>query len=178
MDTHKNSPLMPKGRKAMVRSVIEGGLTKAATALQFSGTARHPGKHRGYRLGWIPSQAPRREPAGSSAPFDRRRRIRLTVAGETPTNNSCYNPSPSAKPAGPSASSTSAPSPMLRRPMARSSASPRPICVNGLTPVLTTGEPLNCRDGFTATIGTDRTAVSARCFTSIDSPDQEPVEAP
>ena len=25
MDTHKNAPLTPKGREAMVRSVIEGG---------------------------------------------------------------------------------------------------------------------------------------------------------
>jgi transposase InsO family protein len=36
MDTHKNAPLTPKGREAMVRSVIEGGLTKAAAALQFN----------------------------------------------------------------------------------------------------------------------------------------------
>ena len=30
MDTHKNAPLTPKGREAMVRSVVEGGVTKAA----------------------------------------------------------------------------------------------------------------------------------------------------
>jgi hypothetical protein len=36
MDTHQNAPLTPKGREAMVRSVIEGGLTKAAAALQFN----------------------------------------------------------------------------------------------------------------------------------------------
>jgi len=29
-DTHKNAPLTPKGREAMVRFVIEGGLSKAA----------------------------------------------------------------------------------------------------------------------------------------------------
>jgi transposase len=40
MDTHKNAPLTPKGREAMVRSVIEGGLTKAAAALQFNITAK------------------------------------------------------------------------------------------------------------------------------------------
>ena len=40
MDTHKNAPLTPKGREAMVRSVIEGGLTKAAAALQFNVTAK------------------------------------------------------------------------------------------------------------------------------------------
>lgn len=40
MDTHKNAPLTPKGREAMVRSVIEGGLTNAAAALQFNVTAK------------------------------------------------------------------------------------------------------------------------------------------
>jgi hypothetical protein len=29
MDTHKNAPLTPKGREAMVPIVIEGGMTKA-----------------------------------------------------------------------------------------------------------------------------------------------------
>jgi hypothetical protein len=32
MDTHKNAPLTPKGREAMLRSIVEGGLTKAAAA--------------------------------------------------------------------------------------------------------------------------------------------------
>ena len=40
MDTHKNAPLTPKGREAMVRSVIEGGLTNAGAALQFNVTAK------------------------------------------------------------------------------------------------------------------------------------------
>jgi transposase InsO family protein len=40
MDTHKNAPLTPKGREAMVGSVSEGGLTKAAAALQFNVTAK------------------------------------------------------------------------------------------------------------------------------------------
>src|ERR1700730_18487886 len=40
MDTHKNAPLTPKGREAMVRSVIEGGLTKAVAAGQFNTTAK------------------------------------------------------------------------------------------------------------------------------------------
>src|SRR4029077_6607074 len=40
MDTHKNAPLTPKGREAMVRNVIEGGLTKAAAALQFNVSAK------------------------------------------------------------------------------------------------------------------------------------------
>jgi len=40
MVTHKNAPLTPKGREAMVRSVIEGGLTKVAAALQFNVSAK------------------------------------------------------------------------------------------------------------------------------------------
>jgi transposase-like protein len=34
MDVHKNAPLTPKGRETMVRSVIEGGLSKAAAVRQ------------------------------------------------------------------------------------------------------------------------------------------------
>jgi transposase InsO family protein len=44
MDTHKNAPLTPKGREAMVRSVVEGGLSKAAAARQFNTTAKTVGK--------------------------------------------------------------------------------------------------------------------------------------
>jgi hypothetical protein len=33
MDTHKNAPLTPQGREAMVRNVIDGGLSKAAASL-------------------------------------------------------------------------------------------------------------------------------------------------
>ena len=40
MDTHKNAPLTPKGREAMVRSVIDGGLTNAAAALKFNVSAK------------------------------------------------------------------------------------------------------------------------------------------
>jgi len=40
MDTHKNAPLTPKGREAMVRSVIEGGLKKSVAALQFNVSAK------------------------------------------------------------------------------------------------------------------------------------------
>jgi transposase InsO family protein len=40
MDTHKNAPLTPKGREAMVRSVVEGGLSKAAAARQFNVSAK------------------------------------------------------------------------------------------------------------------------------------------
>jgi transposase InsO family protein len=40
MDIHKNARLTPKGREAMVRSVVEVGETKAAAALQFNVTAK------------------------------------------------------------------------------------------------------------------------------------------
>ena len=40
MDTHKNAPLTPKGREAMVRCVINGGLSQAAAARQFNTTPK------------------------------------------------------------------------------------------------------------------------------------------
>ena len=44
MDTHKNARLTPKGREAMVRAVVDGGLTKAAAARQFHTTPKTVGK--------------------------------------------------------------------------------------------------------------------------------------
>src|SRR6478736_6741095 len=40
MDTHQNASLTPKGREAMARSVIEGGLSKVAAARQFNTTPK------------------------------------------------------------------------------------------------------------------------------------------
>jgi transposase InsO family protein len=40
MDTHKNAPLTPKGREAMVRAVMDDGLTKTAAARQFNTSAK------------------------------------------------------------------------------------------------------------------------------------------
>jgi transposase InsO family protein len=40
MDVHKNARLTPKGREAMVRAVVDGGLAKAAAARQFNTTAK------------------------------------------------------------------------------------------------------------------------------------------
>ena len=40
MDTHKNAPLTPKGREAMVGAVVDGGLPKAAAAHQFNTRAK------------------------------------------------------------------------------------------------------------------------------------------
>jgi hypothetical protein len=40
MDAHPNASLTPKGREAMARSVIEGGLSKAVAARQFNTTPK------------------------------------------------------------------------------------------------------------------------------------------
>ena len=40
MDTHKNAPLTPKGREAMVRAFVDRGLSKAAAAGQFNVTPK------------------------------------------------------------------------------------------------------------------------------------------
>ncbi|HEY4807328.1 MAG TPA: leucine zipper domain-containing protein, partial [Roseiarcus sp.] len=44
MDTHKNASLTPRGRQAMARGVVEGGLSKAAVARQFNTTPKTVGK--------------------------------------------------------------------------------------------------------------------------------------
>ncbi len=44
MDTHKNARLTPKGREAMVRAVVDDGLSKAAAARQFNTTQKTVGK--------------------------------------------------------------------------------------------------------------------------------------
>jgi len=40
MNVHKNAPLTPKGREALVRSVVEGGLSQADAAYQFNTTPK------------------------------------------------------------------------------------------------------------------------------------------
>src|SRR6185312_9200565 len=40
MNIHKNAPLTPKGREAMVRSVVESGLSQAEAADQFNTTPK------------------------------------------------------------------------------------------------------------------------------------------
>src|ERR1700757_3999200 len=40
MNVHKNAPLTPKGREAMARSVVEGGLSQADAAYQFNTTQK------------------------------------------------------------------------------------------------------------------------------------------
>jgi transposase len=44
MDNHKNARLTPKGREAMVRAVVHGGLSKAAAARKYNATPKTVGK--------------------------------------------------------------------------------------------------------------------------------------
>jgi transposase InsO family protein len=44
MDTHKNARLTPKGREAMVRAVVDDGLSKAEAARRFNTTPKTVGK--------------------------------------------------------------------------------------------------------------------------------------
>jgi transposase len=44
MDSHKNARLTPKGREAMVRSVVDSGLSNAATARRFNTTPKTAAK--------------------------------------------------------------------------------------------------------------------------------------
>jgi transposase len=88
MDTHKNAPLTPKGREAMVRSVIEGGLTKAAAALQFNVTAKTVAKWvKRFREEGVdglrdrssrPLSSPSQTPPATSAAVEMLRRQRYT----------------------------------------------------------------------------------------------------
>jgi transposase InsO family protein len=88
MDTHKNAPLTPKGREAMVRSVIEGGLTKAAAALQFNVTAKTVakwvGRFRAEDVGGLrdrssrPLSLPSQTPPATCAAVEALRRQRHT----------------------------------------------------------------------------------------------------
>ncbi len=51
MDMHENASLTPKGREAMARSVIEGGLSKAAAARRFQTTPKTVDKWvEGFRM--------------------------------------------------------------------------------------------------------------------------------
>src|ERR1700722_12196329 len=40
MDIHKNAPLTPKGREAMARCMIDGGMSQAAAARRFNTTPK------------------------------------------------------------------------------------------------------------------------------------------
>jgi transposase len=88
MDTRKNAPLTPKGREAMVRSVVEGGLSKAAAAHRFNVTAKTVAKwvkrFRAEGLDGLrdrssrPHSLPSQTPAAACAAVEALRRQRYT----------------------------------------------------------------------------------------------------
>ncbi len=88
MNTHKNAPLTPKGREAMVRSVVEGGLSKAAAARQFNTTPKTVAKWVGrFRAGGVdglrdrssrPLSSPSQTVAATCAVIEMLRRQRHT----------------------------------------------------------------------------------------------------
>ena len=88
MDTHKNAPLTPKGREAMVRSVIEGGLSKVAAARQFNVTPKTVAKWvKRFRAEGVdglrdrssrPHSLPSQTPAAECAAVEASRRQRYT----------------------------------------------------------------------------------------------------
>jgi transposase InsO family protein len=96
MDVHQNARLTPKGREAMVRAVVEGGLSRAEAARRFNTTAKTVAKwvsrfravgvaglrDRSSRPLSLPSQTP---PATCDAveALRRRRRTQAAIAAET-----------------------------------------------------------------------------------------------
>ena len=88
MDTHKNAPLTPKGREAMVRSVVEEGLSQAAAAPKFNVTPKTVAKwikrFRAEGVGGLrdrssrPHLLPGQTPAATCATVEALRRQRFT----------------------------------------------------------------------------------------------------
>src|SRR5215468_1365280 len=88
MDTHKNAPLTPKGREAMVRSVVEEGLSEAAAARRFNVTPKTVAKWvKRFRAEGVdglrdrssrPHSLPGQTPAATCATVEALRRQRFT----------------------------------------------------------------------------------------------------
>jgi transposase InsO family protein len=88
MDTHKNARLTPKGREAMVRAVVDDGLSPAAAARQFNTTAKTVAKwverFRDEGVGGLqdrsskPLSSPSQTPAATCAAVESLRRQRYT----------------------------------------------------------------------------------------------------
>jgi transposase InsO family protein len=96
MDVHKNAPMTPKGREAMVRSVVEGGLSKADAAYQFNTTPKTVAKWvKRFRAEGVeglrdrsskPLSSPGQTPPATCAAIEALRRLRRTgkqIAVET-----------------------------------------------------------------------------------------------
>jgi transposase InsO family protein len=88
MDMHENARLTPKGREAMVRAVVDYGLTQAAAARQFNTTPKTVGKWvKRFRSEGIdglrdrssrPLSSPSQTPAATCAAVESLRRQRRT----------------------------------------------------------------------------------------------------
>src|SRR5919201_1874401 len=88
MDTHKNAPLTPKGREAMVRAVVDSGLSTAAAARQYHMTAKTVAKWvRRFRAEGVdglrdrssrPHSSPVQTPLATCDAVERLRRQRCT----------------------------------------------------------------------------------------------------
>src|ERR1700745_1079526 len=88
MNSHKNAPLTPKGREAMVRSVVEGELNQAEAAYQFNTTAKTVAKWvKRFRTEGVdglrdrssrPHSLPSQTPAAACAAVEALRRQRYT----------------------------------------------------------------------------------------------------
>lgn len=88
MNIHKNAPLTPKGREAMVRAVLDGGLTRAAAARQFNTSAKTVSKWVGrfkeegaeglHDRSSCPLSSPNQTPPATCAVIEALRRQRRT----------------------------------------------------------------------------------------------------
>src|ERR1700746_1759366 len=88
MNVHKNAPLTPKGREAMVRSVVEGGLSQSEAAYQFNVTPKTVAKWvKRFRAEGVdglrdrssrPHSLPSQTPAAACAAVEALRRQRYT----------------------------------------------------------------------------------------------------
>jgi transposase len=88
MDVHKNAPMTPKGREAMVRSVVEGGLSCAEAAYQYNTTPKTVAKWvKRFREEGVeglldrsskPHSSPGQTPAATCAAIEALRRQRHT----------------------------------------------------------------------------------------------------
>jgi transposase InsO family protein len=88
MDTHKNARLTPKGREAMVRAVVDRGMSQAAAARQFNTSPKTVGKWvKRFRKEGVdglrdhssrPLSSPDQTPAATCAAVEALRRQRYT----------------------------------------------------------------------------------------------------
>ena len=101
MNVHKNAPLTPKGREAMARSVVEGGLSQADAAYQFNTTPKTVAKWvKRFRAEGVeglhdrssrPHSSPSQTPPPHARP-SRRCAVSATPASRSPPRSGCRRP--------------------------------------------------------------------------------------